>query len=336
MKILAIQLRAIGDTAIWTAALDSLHEQFPDAVIHVLTHPANVAVLENSRAVDEVHTVAPGSKLALIRSLWRLRSHEFDWLLAFHATKSLCQWAWLASAKKMVLHHHSWAYTPRGSERLDRPGALLDAVDRDLEVLKAMGFTPKRMATHIEIKNTEKDWAENVVSQRILGCAGHAGRPRLAFLPGASHHLRRYPRDLWLKLIEKTLAEGIYQPLVICDADLAEAWGLHEECKRLKIPLFAKGSLREFITLVSRAGRALANDSGPGHVAVACGVRTDFIFGPGCVGDWFPYRDTQHNYHRVEVDCRVQGPPHLENFRFCTVDKCDHHSCLRKLTVTLN
>ncbi len=336
MKIIAIKLRAIGDTVIWTAALDSLRAQYPDAVIHVLTHPINVAVLENSKAVDEIHTVVAGSKFALLKALWRLRSESFDWLLAFHATKSLCQWAWLAGAVKLVLHHHSWAYTPRGSERLDQPGALVDAIARDLEVLKAMGFEPKRMPTHIEIKTTEREWAENVVATRITGCGGDPSKPRYVFLPGASHHLRRYPRDLWLPLLERVKSAGQYEPLVMCDADLAKQWNLVDECKRLNIPLFAKGSLREFITLVSRAQSALANDSGPGHIAVACGLKTEFIFGPGCVGDWFPYEGTNNSVHRIQVPCRLQGPSHLERFRFCTVDQCDHHSCLRKLTVPLN
>jgi ADP-heptose:LPS heptosyltransferase len=336
MKILAIKLRAIGDTAIWTAALDALHAQYPDAVIHVLTHPANAAVLENSKSVDEIHTVAPGSKFELLRALWRMRGESFDWLLAFHATKSLCRWAWVASARKQVLHHHSWGYTPRGSERLDKPGALMDAIERDLEVLRAMGFEPRRLPTHIEIKATERDWAENIVAARIRGVGGDPAKPRMAFLPGAAHPLRRYPRDLWLPLLAKTKAEGRFEPLVMCDAALAEQWNLAEECKKLNIPLFARGPLREFITIVSRAERALANDSGPGHIAVACGLQTDFVFGPGCVGDWFPYRDTRHKVHRVDVDCRLNGPAHLEKFRFCTVDKCEHHSCLRKLTIALD
>jgi len=335
MKILAIKLRAIGDTVIWTAALEALHAQYPDAVIHVLTHPANVAVLENSKAVDEVHVVEPNSKFALVRALWKMRSESFDWLLAFHATKSLCQWAWLASAKKMVLHHHSWAYTPKGSERLNRPGALIDAVERDLEVLRAMGCEPVRLPTHIELKATEKEWAENVVASRIRGCGGDPAKPRMAFLPGASHPLRRYPKDLWLPLVQQVKAEGKYEPVVMCDGALATEWNLVEECKRLNVPIFARGSLREFIAMVSRAQRALANDSGPGHIAVACGVQTDFVFGPGCVGDWFPYAGTDHRVHRIEVNCRLQGPRHSEQFQFCTVDQCDHHSCLRKLKISI-
>ncbi len=95
-------------------------------------------MLEGSRSVDELHFVKPGSKLSLLRALWHLRSEAFDWLWAFTRTISLSV-GLVAGAKKMALHHHSWGYTPRGSERIDKPGALIDAIDRDLQVFGAHG-----------------------------------------------------------------------------------------------------------------------------------------------------------------------------------------------------
>lgn len=335
MKILVIKLRAIGDTVIWTAALASLREQFPDAEIHALTYPANVAVLENSKSVDEIHVLKPKSKYALVQALWRMRGKGFDWLLGFHATTSLCRWAWLAGASKMVLHHHSWAFTPRGSERINEPGALQDTITRDLEVLRAMGIQPQRKPTEIRLAPSEREWAENLVRAKIGESGGDPSLPRYVFLPGASHHLRRLPKELWLPLVAKCKREGVYQPLVMCDAELSQAWSLKEECAQLNVPLFDRGSLREFMGLVSTAQWAMANDSGPGHIAVALGLKCNVLFGPGCVGDWFPYDSGQHKLHRIQVTCRAEGPRHNEKFQFCTVDKCEHHTCMRKLTVSL-
>lgn len=335
MKILCIKLRAIGDTVIWTAALSALREQFPDSEIHVLTHQGNLAVLEKSMAIDSIHLVKPGSRGSLLTSLWKLRSERFDWVIGFHATQSLCRWAWLVGAKKMVLHHHSWGYTPRGSERLNRPGALLNAIERDFETLKGMGFDPQLKVTTIEIAASEAEWAENKMKERIASLGEDINKPRFLFLPGASHALRRYPKDQWWALIEDVKREGRYQPVILCDDQLARDWNLKEECDRANIPLFAEGSLREFIVLIARGQRALANDSGPGHIAVAVGVQTDFIFGPGCVGDWFPY-SAPHKVHRIVVPCREQGPRQLDHFQFCTVDRCEHHTCMRELGVRLS
>ena len=158
----------------------------------------------------------------------------------------------------------------------------------------------------------------------------------MAFLPGAGHHLRRYPKDLWLRILEREIQRGEYQPVVMADAALASEWNLEPECTRLKVPLFDEGSLRDFIIQVSRCKKAFANDSGPGHMAVALGLDTTFVFGPGCVGDWHPYDSLKHPVLRVPVDCRSEGPRDQERFQFCTVTECPHHKCMRGIEFVSN
>lgn len=325
MKILVVKLRAIGDTVIWTANLAALRERHPEAEIHALTYPANVAVLMGNPAVDRIHTVQPKSKRALIRALWNLRGEKFDWFLGFHATTSLCRWAWLTGARATVLHHHSWRRTPRGSRPVPHAGDLEDTITRDQRVLEAMGFAPQRQPTRIYLTEDESVWAR--------GQLPPSGKPRYMFLPGASHHLRRYPKDLWLPLVEKVKREDVYEPVVLCDGALSAEWNLREECAKLGVELFDRHGLREFFALIAQGERALANDSGPGHAAVALGLGTSFIFGPGCVGDWHCYDAKIHPVFRTNVDCRLEGPRDRERFQFCVVDRCSHHSCLRKLKI---
>lgn len=334
VKILAVKLRAIGDTVIWTSALEGLRVAFPSAEIHVLTYASNAAVLENHPAVDVRHYLQSPSRWELMRTLWTLRREGFAWLLGFHATTSLCRWAWLAGARKVALHHHSWTHTPRGSVAVPHSGTLENALKRDHRVLEAMGLAQTIAPTKIYLTPDERKWAAEQIQREILR---HGGNPRLplsVFLPGAGHHLRRYPKDLWLPLVRRTQQEGRYQPVVIVDQALSQELQLREECDRLNIPLLDQGTLREFICLVSGAEVALANDSGPGHIAVALGVKTSFVFGPGCVGDWHPYDRVAHPLWRVAVSCRDEGPRDREEFQYCTVNECSHHRCMRLITIT--
>ncbi len=334
MKILAVKLRAIGDTVIWTSAIQALRDQLPEAEIHVLTYASNNAVLMHNPNIQKRHYLKTHERFELIKKLWSLRAEKFDWLLVFHATTSQARWAWLTGAGQKAIHHHSWQKTPFGSVEIFEPGKLEDAISRDYQVLRAMGLDAKlKKPTKIFVTSDETAAAEKKIQLRIKECGGIANLPRFIFAPGASHHLRRYPKDLWLPLISRVKDESSFQPLVMCDRDLSAEWGLREECARLNVPLFDRESLREFITLMSRGQRALANDSGPGHIAVALGLKTEFVFGPGCVGDWFPYDDSQHRVHRITVDCRLEGPEDQERFQFCTVSECKHHSCMRKLTI---
>lgn len=332
-KVLAIKLRAIGDTVIWTSALSALRHAQPEAEIHVLTFSGNRAVFENHPAVDRLHLLPGKGRLQLIRFLFLLRRERFDWVLGFHATTSLCRWAWLVGGRKLALHHHSWAYTPRGSVPIPSPGRLEDAIARDYRVLEAMGLNVAREPTSLHFSAMESEQAEARMREAIRAVGGNEGRPRRLFLPGAGHVLRRYPKDLLLPLIERVSREGRFQPVLLADAELSREWDLGSECNRLSVPLIDKTSLREFMVLVSRGQAALANDSGPGHIAVAAGLRTTFIFGPGCAGDWHCYDAAVHPVIRTKVPCRFHGPRDRELFQYCTVESCSHHSCMRILPV---
>lgn len=328
MKILAIKLRAIGDTVLWTSSLSALQDACPQAEIHVLTYAVNAPVLQNHPAISKMHVLYGKSRWELLKTLWRLRSEHFDILLGFHATTSLCRWAWLVGARKKVLHHHSLRATPKGSLPVPHAGELEDAVTRDLRLLEALQFETSRKPTQVILTDAEKKWAR----EQMRALTGST-KPIYLFLPGGSYHLKRYPKDLWWKSVARVESAGEYQPVVICDRALSKDWNLRVECAKRGIPLFDEGSLRQVISLIGQGERALANDSGPGHIAAALGLKTGFIFGPGCFADFYVYDPSEHPYYRARVDCRSQGPRDREEFQFCTVKECAHHRCMRELSI---
>jgi ADP-heptose:LPS heptosyltransferase len=167
----------------------------------------------------------------------------------------------------------------------------------------------------------------------IKACGGDVQKPRYLFLPGASHHLRRYPKELWWREVLKVRDQGRYQPVALVDRTLAEEWSLKDMSLSERIPLLHGGGLRGFMALIRRGARAFANDSGPGHISVACGLPTAFVFGPGCAGDWHAYDRSKNPLLRARVDCRSDGPRDQEMFQFCTVDSCSHHRCMREIQI---
>lgn len=332
MKILAVKLRAIGDSVIWTSALSALHKAFPDAEIHVLTYGSNSAVFEFLPYVHKTHFLKTKGRVELMARLWSLRKEKFDWFLGFHANTSLCRWAWLAGAKKMALHHHSWTFTPKSSVEIPEPGKLEDAIARDYQILRAMGAEVARQPTKLEISHDEMLWARNMVEAEIRSKGGDLKLPVQMFLPGAAQNLRRYPKDLWWKQVVKARDARAVQPVVLVDESLAREWNLEEECLKMRIPLIPGGSLRAFMSLIAQGQRSLANDSGPGHISVALGLITSFVFGPGCAGDWHCYDRVEHPIYRVAgLSCRLNGPSDRDEFRFCTVNECSHHTCMRDI-----
>ncbi len=335
MRILAIKLRAIGDTVIWTSALKALHKAYPDAEIHVLTYAANAPVLSNLEFIDKIHVLRSKGYFSLLLKLLSFRREKFDWVLCFHANTSLARAAWVAGGRRLAIHHHSRQRTPPSSVPIPEPGKLEDAISRDYQILKAMGLDVAHESTQIQINSEEAERAETVMREAIAAVEGDSAKPRFMFLPGASHHLRRYPRELWWPEVLKVRDRRVHQPVVLCDSALAKEWDLKHQCRKENIPLIDMGGLREFMAYVAKGERALANDSGPGHIAVALGVKTSFVFGPGCVGDWHCYDRSEHPIYRVPVSCRASGPRDQEAFQFCTLKSCDHHTCMRDVRLSL-
>lgn len=325
MKLLVIKLRDLGDTAIWTASLNALRQNYPIAKIHALTLASSRALLEGHSAVDALHTVRTASPYHLLPLLCALRKERFDLALGFHATSSLCRFAFLLGAKEIVLHHHSRHTTPRFSTHsIAKPGFLQDAISRDFEVLKAIGLEPDSRRTELQVTKTEQAAALQAIAT--------ASRIRVALLPGARAETRRYPRDLWLTVLDRLCANPSLEPVVLADPEISRNWNLRQECDARGVLLRDRMSLREFLAAISVCQFALGNDSGPIHMAVALGLPTLTLFGPGCVGDWHPYSKDRHGVLRTPVDCRLEGPRDQPEFQYCTVKACSHLSCLRGIS----
>jgi ADP-heptose:LPS heptosyltransferase len=153
----------------------------------------------------------------------------------------------------------------------------------------------------------------------------------LGLLPGGSRVTKRYPKDLWVDLLDR-IAEARPGPIaVFADRQLSLQWGLTKICSDRAVALFDNLSLRELMGVLSWTDVVISNDSGPRHMAAALGARTVTLFGPSEVGEWHPYNPAEHPVLRVTVPCRDLGPQDLEGFRYCTVPECGHLSCLRQI-----
>jgi ADP-heptose:LPS heptosyltransferase len=82
-------------------------------------------------------------------------------------------------------------------------------------------------------------------------------------------------------MIAQRLRHDGYEIKVACDPD-QRPWWVQSGESSVQTPR----SVPELFDLVKHAGVFVGNDSGPGHLAAACGVPTLSIFGPQ-VPEWF-------------------------------------------------
>ena len=96
---------------------------------------------------------------------------------------------------------------------------------------------------------------------------------------GARMPLRVWPLEKFLELVSH-LRQGNYTVQIACDPDQLGWWrdrGEQAICPR---------SVNELMGLLDQAGVFIGNDSGPGHLAAACGLPTFTLFGPQ-LHEWF-------------------------------------------------
>jgi heptosyltransferase-2 len=119
--------------------------------------------------------------------------------------------------------------------------------------------------------------------------AGHTGKPIVCLHPGARIAVRRWPEPYFIYIVEKLRAHFDFHLVLVpspegCGPDLASRADL--VLRPLTVP--------ELVDVLGRGHVLLCNDSGPGHIAAACGRPVIPIFGP-TDPDWFrPWGDQHH------------------------------------------
>jgi ADP-heptose:LPS heptosyltransferase len=327
-NILAIKLREIGDAVIWTSALQSLRGAYPDAKLDVLVRDFAEPVLREVSWIDRIHTVSGRGTVMLARSLLSLRRQRYDLALGFHATNTLCNLIPLLGAPDRALYQHKREGDQRFSTLgVPDPGRYEDAILRDHRLLRAVGIDVRPPPTRLVISDREASSARDRLGRHFPEL-GSDDFKLLGLLPGGSSYMKRYPRDLWLRVLDQIVAEQ--RPVaVFVDRALSEEWRLRDVCEERDVPLFDDLGLRELMGVLSCTEVVISNDLGPKHIAVALGAKSVTVFGPTEVGEWHPYDRASHPVMRVEVPCRDGGPQELEPFRKCSISNCDHLSCLR-------
>ncbi len=110
--------------------------------------------------------------------------------------------------------------------------------------------------------------------------AGPRERPPVVLIhSGARLPLRVWPLENFSELVARLRKQNVTVQ-VACDPDQLDWWREREE------PAVCPRNVTELLAAIDAAGVFIGNDSGPGHLAAACGRPTFTIFGPQ-LHEWF-------------------------------------------------
>lgn len=350
-KILAIKLRALGDTILMTAPLLELRKAYPDAEIHIVVTEAWAPLLENHTAADRIisyvrHSGSASRAKAIARLAISLRKEKYDCVVNFHASPSSSALAYAVGAKVRAIHFHGHKDKNRYSTvTIPGKGVLKPVIERDMDTIRALGIMiPEGTQPKVFLDNQEVIRAHQRVEK--MGLYG----PVLGLGIGASRNTKVWPLDRFASvairwcdqyrgsvIIFHNRSEEAYSRAFFdaIDRKLVEWYADPAARKAVRARILAEVQVpvRLLASMLKNILIYLGNDSGPKHLAVSVGTPTITLFGPEDPFEWHPYSLSEHPIHFIEgLKCRNDQLP---GFRpWCGLHDCikEEHRCMRGIS----
>ena len=345
-KILAIKIRAMGDTVLMTAALNELKRQNPMAEIHVVVTDIWASLLENHPSVTKVwkytrHEEKTARARAIARLGLNLRREKFDCVIAFHASPSIAILAYSTGAPVRAIHFHGLTDKNRYSTvEIPGKGIVKPIIERDLDAVRAVGApVPEGALPELVLREDEIENARKLLKERELQ------PPILALALGASRPAKIWPLERFAELASlwfKTTRGSVITVTSKGEQDLVNQYQAalakqptHQLGFSERTHSFTDLDTRQLVAVLKLSSVLVGNDSGPRHLAVAVNTPTVTLIGPENPIEWHPYPRTLHPYLYIEnLPCRsdaLPGMPVWCGLQTACIEK--EHQCMKKISV---
>jgi len=267
-KLLVLELWGLGDLVIATPFLRAAAEQF------------EVTLLARAYAQEMQPHFWPGVEVVPFTAPWT----------AFHGKYQLWQWPWrelLRFRRDFKTRRFDYAVSARWDPRDHLALKFSGARER-------LGFPRMNSRRYLTQTLTRPaPAAHRYESWRVCGTAlglklppreqafaERPGRPPVVLIhSGARLPLRVWPLEHFCEIVARLRAKNIAVQIA-CDADQAGWWRAAGETPG------CPHTVTELMNHLRGAGVFIGNDSGPGHLASACGLPTFTLFGPQ-LHEWF-------------------------------------------------
>ena len=317
-RILLIQLRRIGDTLLGSPAIRALHQHFPHAKIDFIAESPSEEILRGHPAIDRLLIAPRHSIQQTISFICKVRQQKYDWAIDFMSNPRSAQFAFFSGAKLRVgldRRGRRWAFTHHVVEEAEDKDAY--AVDLRLKILQLLGVPSA--GRHMEIFCDQVCLAEKQQAETAIAKLNGKGSI-ITVATGSGNPAKRYPANLTAQVIETLTQEGCQ---VVLTSGPGETIYADEILKQLKQPVMHLADARVplLAALYRKCQLYIGPDSAPKHIAIACGLPTVTIFGPGRPSNW----NDAENPRSVMLVAPCDVRPN------CVESECARRACLHKI-----
>ncbi|MBH0193631.1 MAG: lipopolysaccharide heptosyltransferase II [Nitrospira sp.] len=321
----------IGDAVMCEPALRGLRSLFPQAELTLLAKGTVAELFVGHPALNRVFVYDDKGTHAGLTGKWTLagtlRQHRFDLAVLFQNAFEAAFIAWLAGIPRR------YGYLTDGrAVFLTDPVAVPDShslthqVEYYWNVLTPLGLSGAPPSPQLIVSSEE----ERKMDERLASSGVAHSDFVIGINPGSTYgSAKRWLPDRFAEVAQRLAAnisekERTPTAVVILGAKGEESLGMDiaARIQGKSVVLSGTTTIRELMAVTKRCRLLITNDTGPMHIAAACGVPVVAVFGPT---DWrttAPYGQEQAIV-REPVDCA----PCL--LRECPID----HRCMTRVPV---
>ena len=321
----------IGDAVMCEPALRGLRSLFSQAELTLLAKAAVSDLFVGHTGLDRVLVYDDKRTHAGLAGKWTLagtlRRHRFDLAILFQNAFEAAFITWLAG----IPQRYGYLTDGRAIFLTDPvavpdPHSLTHQVEYYWNMLKPLGLSGAPLPPHLMVSSEE----ERKMGERLASSGVTPSDVVIGINPGSTYgSAKRWLPERFAEVAQRLAGEvcaesGKRTAVVILGAKGEESLGANIAARIQSRSVILSGAttIRELMAATKRCRLLVTNDTGPMHIAAACGVPVVAVFGPT---DWrttAPYGQGQ-SIVREPVECA----PCL--LRECPID----HRCMTRVSV---
>jgi lipopolysaccharide heptosyltransferase II len=321
-KILIIKLGAIGDMIHTIPLISNLKENL-NAKIYFLSSLWTKEILECFEDVDKIF-LFPGrgerNFYLFLKTWFELRKEKFDYIFVLNRSK-LAQIFAKSLRKKQIISFLNVKFDANKHES-----------ERYLDLARAIGIEIKKidklkLKMKKEIEEKVEIEIKKIMPKKLI--AIHVGG---GINPGTYMPIKRWGIENYISLIKKLINLDMWIVLVGGKEDKILINRVKSEINKNIIDVSGIG-IKELIVWLKKCDLFIGGDSGPLHIAGACGISTIGIFGPSNPNLVAPLGEKNKVIWK-RVSCSPCYDPisvkKRKDFSYCITGT---HECMKKIIV---
>ncbi len=322
-NVLIVKLSAIGDVIHALPVAAALKEANPQIHITWVVSPVAAPLLDNNPTVDEI-IIFERKSLSSLTNFRRyippfrqeLQKRSYDYSLDLQGLLKSALVVLLSKSKKKLGYANMREGSGLFSKAVHGPHQNGHIVERYLDVVRAMGYEPKKIQFPFCFTTPE------ITSLQKIKATYAMQKPFVSFVIGANWPNKRWPAQYFAKMAEFCQSTG--RQIILLGAgkiDREIAYQIEQTSTVKIINLVDKTSLKMAGLILQEAEFSLGGDTGLMHMSAALNRPTFMLMGPTDPTRNGPYAQA-YNVLTVPYSCQ-----------FCWKRRCPlKKDCLRAIT----